>query len=169
MASRSALCAAPKRDLCKLSGQNRKWKGRSKRPPRAFVARMERCDIRGITLPSVWAGPGLGYAQSATFAEKSNCLFRLPRHVAATGQQPGDRNIFVNLFPMKANPADFNTLALLGCRAQQARKPRERHTEIAAIRQVDPHGMIVKADGRCRNGHATLSEYVLDCSLQCAG
>ena len=41
---------------------------------------------------------------------------------------------------------------------QQARKPRQRHAERAAIGQIDPHRMFVKADGRCRNGHAMLSK-----------
>jgi hypothetical protein len=118
----------------------------------------------GTTLPSGlipdFAPLNPGYACSPILRAKSNRLFRLPRHIAATGQQACDRNILVNLFPVKADTADLDAFALRRGRTQQARKPRERHAEIAAVGEVDPHGVLVKADGRCRNGHAMPFEYV---------
>jgi hypothetical protein len=53
----------------------------------------------------------------APTAEKSNRLFRVSRHIAATGQQARDRDILVDLFPMKANAADLDALALRRGRA----------------------------------------------------
>jgi hypothetical protein len=79
------------------------------------------------------------------------------RRIAASGQQPGNRNILVDIFPMQADAADFDARTFFRLCAQQARKPRQRHAERAPVGQVDPHGVIVKANLGCRNAHATPS------------
>src|SRR5262245_49897889 len=61
------------------------------------------------------------------------CLLRLSRHVATAGQQARDRNILVNLFPVKADTAELDVLALRRCRTQEARKPSEGHADRAAV------------------------------------
>jgi hypothetical protein len=83
-------------------------------------------------------------------------VFQFPRHVASTCKEAGDRNILVEVFPVQANAGEFDLLALLLCRVEQARKPCERHTDCAAVGQINPHRVFVKTDRRRRNGQATL-------------
>jgi hypothetical protein len=74
--------------------------------------------------------------------------FRLSRHIATARQQTGNRNILVEFFPMQAGTAQFDALSLRWCRAKETGKPRQRHAQRAAVRQIDPHRVFVKADGR---------------------
>jgi hypothetical protein len=43
--------------------------------------------------------------------------------VAPPGQKTGDRNVFVDCFPMQPKAADFDRLTLLPARIEEARKP----------------------------------------------
>lgn len=76
------------------------------------------------------------------------------RHITATRDQAGDGNVLVDVFPVQARAADLDLCALLRRGVEEARKPRQRHTPRAAVRQVDPHRMLVEADLKCRNDHA---------------
>jgi hypothetical protein len=83
-------------------------------------------------------------------------VLRSPRQVASAGEEAGDGNVFVELVPMKTESGKFDAFAHGRGRIEEARKPRERHADGAAVRQVDPHRMFVKADDLRGNGHAML-------------
>ena len=58
---------------------------------------------------------------------------------------------------MEPDPADFDPFALCRCRPEKAREPSQRYAQRAAVSQIDPHDMFVKANRGRRNSHATLS------------
>ena len=86
--------------------------------------------------------------------QASGSLDRPARHVAPAGEQAGDRDILVELFPMETEAVQLEFSALRRRGAKQAGKPRQRHADGAAVAQVDPHRMFVKADCGRRNSHA---------------
>ena len=57
------------------------------------------------------------------FAEGSSRALGLPRHVASTGKQAGNGDIFVDVLPVEAGAAELDAFALGRGRVQQARKP----------------------------------------------
>src|SRR5215207_4277375 len=94
-------------------------------------------------------------------SQKSSMLrgsrFRPPRHIAPPGEETLDRDIFVEVFPVQAEMADLDLLAIGRARFEEAGEPGERDPESAPIHELDPHRRVVKPDCRCRNGHATLA------------
>ena len=80
----------------------------------------------------------------------------ISRHVRAAGHEAGDRNILVDVVPVKPGAAEFDAFALRRCRTQQPREPCQRHTERAAVREIDPHRVLVKTDCGRRKAHAAL-------------
>src|SRR5258708_38362198 len=75
-------------------------------------------------------------------------VFEFLRHVASAGEEAGDGNVFVEVFPVQAKAGEFDLLALLLCCVEEARIPCERHTDGAAVGQIDPHRVFVKTDRR---------------------
>lgn len=61
---------------------------------------------------------------------------------------------------MQTVAADFDFLALTRLRIEQPRKPCERNADRAAIREVDPHRMLVEPDFSGRNVHSKLFQFV---------
>jgi hypothetical protein len=92
----------------------------------------------------------------------SGRAIRSPSDIAAPGEQTRDGDVLVDLLPMETDAAQFDTFALGGCRTQQPWKPCQRHTERAAIRQLDPHRVFIKAHGRRRNTHSKPSKFGRD-------
>lgn len=68
-----------------------------------------------------------------------------PRHTGRetpqriVSEQPGHRHILVDRFPVQTVAAGLHLRALRRRGVEQARKPRERHPDDPAIRQVHPH------------------------------
>ena len=88
------------------------------------------------------------------YARASSRTLGLPRHVASTGKQTGNGDIFVDVLPVEAGAAELDAFALGRSRVQQTRKPRQWHAQGAAIAQFDPHRVLVKSNCRRRNAHA---------------
>lgn len=69
-------------------------------------------------------------------------MFRVMHDTAASGQNPGDGNIFVDLTPVQTGAADLHRVALSPTCLQQPGTPG--HAECKAVVQFDPHGMLSK-------------------------
>src|SRR5436305_521613 len=70
-----------------------------------------------------------------------------PRHIAAAGEEAGDRDVLVELLPMDAVGAEEEGFAVLGGAVEQAGEPDQRDPKGAAVLQIDPHLGVVEADG----------------------
>lgn len=91
----------------------------------------------------------------------SGRCFGRPRLIAFASKQPGDRDVLVDFAPMQACTAQEDGCALLGRGMEQAREPRERHAQRAAIIKIDPEGVSIKPDGEGfrRKSHARHFRY----------
>ena len=59
------------------------------------------------------------------------------RHVTASSEQAGDRDVLVDLFPVETRAAELDLRALRRRGMKQPRKPGERNAERAAIIEID--------------------------------
>src|SRR5438045_8534867 len=114
---------------------------------------MERSEMRG-GLARGWRSPDFAALHSGYACANSGHALGPPREITASGKEAGDRNILVDLLPVQTQSAQLDALARGRGRIEQTRKPRKRHTDCAAVGQIDPHRVLVKADGGRRNGHA---------------
>jgi hypothetical protein len=103
-----------------------------------------------------------GRSTTQPFAERRCCdrgvgsrgRFHPPRHVAAAGEEAGDGDVFVEVFPVEAKMADLDFFAIRRAGVEETREPRERHADRAPVCEFHPHRRVVKANRRRRNGHA---------------
>ena len=114
----------------------------------------DNADGADVILKLLAARRGGGGIVVEAFAEGSSRALGLPRHVASTGKQAGNGDIFVDVLPVEAGAAELDAFALGRGRVQQARKPSQWHAQRAAIAQLDPHRVFVKSNCRRRNAHA---------------
>jgi hypothetical protein len=120
----------------------------------------DNADGADVILKLLAARQGGGGIVVEAFAEGSSRALGLPRHVASTGKQAGNGDIFVDVLPVEAGAAELDAFALGRGRVQQARKPGQWHAQRAAIAQLDPHRVFVKSNCRRRNSHAMPSRLV---------
>ena len=99
----------------------------------------------------------MGFASAQPILRLGRML-RRSINVASSGQQACDGNILVDGFPVQTDAADFDLLTFGRLRAQQARELGKRYAQRPPVGQFDPHGVLVKANASCRNGHARLSK-----------
>lgn len=90
------------------------------------------------------------------------------RQIPLPCQQARNRNILVKRVPVHPPPAEFIALTLGFGGVEQAWKPCERNTEGAAIIKLNPHAIIVKAQGFRRNSHSKLLQADRDVLPQAA-
>ena len=77
--------------------------------------------------------------------------------ILSTCQQSSDRNVLVDVLPMQTAATKLNRLALFGRCVQESRKPRVGHAERPAVRQFDPHQIVVEPNRCGRSIHSRLS------------
>lgn len=75
--------------------------------------------------------------------------------VPSSGKQAGNGNVLVQFRPVDAPAAELVGVARFRRCVEQAGEPRQRHTDGAAVAEVDPHAVGIETEGFRRNAHAT--------------
>jgi len=94
-----------------------------------------------------------GHGESRNSKSGRGRVFHRPVPVAR--QQPGNRNVLIQFLPVQSVTARTDLLARSLSRSggQQSGEPCQRHANGTAVRETDPHCLVVEPDPVSRNGH----------------
>jgi hypothetical protein len=93
--------------------------------------------------------PSTTILYAATYSAAARRLAWSPRPAKTR-----NRKTFIDFVPVQALAADLEAKALLRRGVEPARKPCERDTQTASVRQFHPRAVFVETSGFSRIGHA---------------